>query len=310
MVGPLETAMIAGLLVALMFSMGTTLTTDRFRAVARDPRALLLGTLSQFGWMPLLAYALAKWLRLPNEAALGLIVMGSCPGGAMSNLFAHFARGDVALSIAMTGFSKVVGVVMMPLCLYIYARPFTDANMPIPYGEITKTLAVLLIPVAVGMAMRRRFGPQFAKRAERIGSALGVLLLVVLIVMTVVRNRHLLALATPTMYVAAVALGAAGMLVGLLSAKLWGLPPAQQRTVSFETGVQNPPLCVAILVAAFPPESHVDLLRVPVLYVLFVMSEAIIATLLYRRLDARPSATPLAAAGAGTEPAEIEPVET
>jgi bile acid transporter len=309
MIGPLETAMIVGLLVALMFSMGTTLTTDHFHAVARDPRALLLGTLSQFGWMPLLAYGLAKWLRLPNEAAVGLIVMGSCPGGAMSNLFAHFAGGDVALSIAMTAFSKVVGVLLMPLCIYVYARPFTDAHMAIPYGEIMSTLAVLLVPVAVGMAMRRRYGAPFARRAERIGSALGLLVLGVLIVMTLVRNRHLLALATAEMYIAAVTLGAAGMLLGLLSAKLWRLPVAQQRTVSFETGVQNPPLCVAILMAAFPPESQVDLLRVPVLYVLFALSEAVVATLLYRRLDRRPGGSRHRAAE-GVGAAEIEPAES
>ena len=102
MLSPLETSLIALLLIVLMFGMGATLTWPRFQELARHPRAFLIGTASQFGWMPLLAFALAKLLELPSEAALGLIVMGTCPGGTTSNLFSHLARADVALSISMT----------------------------------------------------------------------------------------------------------------------------------------------------------------------------------------------------------------
>ena len=167
MLTPLETALIALLLVVLMFGMGATLTVARFRAVLSHPKAFLIGTASQFGFMPLLAFVLAKALELPNEAALGLVVMGSCPGGTTSNLFAHLARADVALSISMTAASKLLGVVMMPLCLYLYARPFTSAEMPIPYGDIIKTLVVLLAPVALAMYLRTRFGERFARIAEK-----------------------------------------------------------------------------------------------------------------------------------------------
>jgi len=85
MLGPLETALIGLLLVTLMFGMGATLTAERFREVIAHPRAVLIGLASQFGWMPLLAYLLAKTFALPNEAALGLVIMGTCPGGTTSN---------------------------------------------------------------------------------------------------------------------------------------------------------------------------------------------------------------------------------
>src|SRR5262245_30473154 len=109
MLGPLEKALIAVLLAVLMFGMGTTLTPARFRDVVKHPKAFLIGTASQFLFMPTAAYLLAKALDLPDEVAIGLVVIGTCPGGTTSNLFAHLAGADVALSIAMTAASKVVG---------------------------------------------------------------------------------------------------------------------------------------------------------------------------------------------------------
>jgi len=287
MLSPLETSLIALLLIVLMFGMGATLTWDSFKAVARQPRAFLIGTASQFGWMPLIAFGLAKGFDLPNEAALGLVVMGACPGGTTSNLFAHLARADVALSIAMTAASKALGIVLMPLCLYLYARPFTGHTMSIPYGDVVKTLVVLLVPVAIAMALRRRFGVGFARVAERVGSSSGMVLLLALVSVSLFRNADLFRTISPAMVAAACLLGVLGMLIGAIMARLAGLSVAQRRTVAFETGVQNSPLCFAILVAAFPGEGQLNMLKLPLLYALFVLVEASLATMLYRTLDAR-----------------------
>lgn len=285
----LETSLIALLLVALMFGMGAGLTPRHFREVARQPRAFLIGIASQFGWMPLLAFVLARSLELPQAAAIGLIVMGTCPGGATSNLFAHIARADVALSIAMTAASKLIGVILMPACLYVYARPFTDAALPIPYGEIIKTLLVLLVPVALAMALRARFGERFGQRAERIGGLCGLVMLVALVGISVFRNAENFRHVPPAMYAAAVLLGSAGMLFGQIVSRIFGLTVAQRRTVSFETGIQNSPLCFALLVTAFPGVAQLELLQLPLLYALFVLIEASLVTVFYRMNDARQS---------------------
>jgi len=296
MLSPLETSLIALLLIVLMFGMGATLTWQRFRELARHPRAFLIGTASQFGWMPLLAFVLAKTLELPAIAALGLIVMGTCPGGTTSNLFAHLARADVALSISMTAASKVLGIVLMPLCLYVYARPFTSTELTIPYGDIVKTLVVLLVPVAIAMLLRRRFGERFASVAEKVGSIAGLGVLVTLVAVSVIRNADLFKTLTAPMILAAALLGSVGMLLGSLVARLSGLPVPQQRTVSFETGIQNSPLCFAILVTAFPSDNQLELLKLPLLYALIVLIEAAIVTIFYRVSDARSEPTPLTAA--------------
>jgi bile acid transporter len=293
MLSPLETALIALLLIILMFGMGATLTAARFREVVAQPRAVLIGLASQFGWMPLLAYLLARVFALPPEAALGLVIMGACPGGTTSNMFTYYARADVALSVSMTAASKLVGVLLMPICLFLYARPFTDQTVSMPYFDVVKTLALLLIPVALGMALRSRYGEGFARRAEKTGSLAGVLVLVLLVVTSVLRNADLFATITPAMYAASILLGVLGMLLGDLAARTARLPIAQRRAVSFETGIQNSPLAFAIIATSFHGPVQAELLKLPLLYALFVLIEASLVTLYYRRVG---SDQPLSAA--------------
>jgi predicted Na+-dependent transporter len=111
--------------------------------------------------------------------------------------------------------------------------------------------------------------------------------LVALVGISVTRNADLFKTISVNMYAAACLLGVLGMSIGALMARLSGLSVAQRRTVSFETGVQNSPLCLAILVSAFPTDQQLSMLKLPLLYALFVLIEASIVTLVYRALDAR-----------------------
>ena len=126
-------------------------------------------------------------------------------------------------------------------------------------------------------------------------SASGIVLIATLVGISVVRNAGAFATISASMYIAALALGALGMLLGGLVARAAGLGQAQRRTVVFETGVQNSPLCFAILVTAFPGEAQLEMLKLPLLYALFILVQGTLATLLYRALDARrpPSPSPL-----------------
>ncbi|HEY6882305.1 MAG TPA: bile acid:sodium symporter [Polyangiales bacterium] len=282
MLSPIETALIALLLIVLMFGMGATLSVERFREVAAHPRALLIGLASQFGWMPLLAFALATVLKLPQEAALGLIIMGTCPGGTTSNMFAYYARADVALSVSMTAASKLAGVFLMPVCLWLYASPFTDAQVAIPYGDIVKTLLLLLVPVALGVALRRKYGEGFAHKAEKTGSLAGLITLVLLVSISVIRNGAAFASVPTSNYAAAIALGLLGMILGDLAARVARLPLPQRRAVSFETGIQNSPLAFAVIATSFHGPLQAKMLELPMLYALFVLIEASLVTLFYR----------------------------
>lgn len=282
MLSGLEQALLALLLVVLMAGMGATLTLADFRAVLRSPRGPLIGVASQFGWMPLVAFALATALELPGDQAISLLIIGCTPGGTTSNLFAYYARADLALSISMTALSTIAAVVVMPLLLMVYTRPFTDASLTVPLGKITTTLAVMLVPLALGMLVRAR-APKVAPRLEKVGSLAGIAVLVLLIATGLVHNGALLAATTPAMYAAAIGLGVLGFALGYLGATLLRVARPGRRAIAFETGIQNSPLALGIIMMSFPAAMHARMLWLPLLYALFVLLSASLLTLAWRR---------------------------
>lgn len=281
MLSGLEQALLALLLVVLMMGMGASLTVADFRAVLQRPRGPLIGLASQYGWMPLIAFVLARGLDLPNDQAISLIIVGCTPGGTTSNLFTYYARADVALSISMTAVSTIVAVVVMPLLLVVYASGFTDAALKVPYGNITTTLAVMLVPLGLGMAIRARWA-RAAAALEKVGSLSGIGVLALLIVTGLWHNGALLAQTTPAMYGAAIGLGVIGFGLGYLLAALLKLPQAGRRAIAFETGIQNSPLALGIILASFPAALHERMLWLPLLYALFVLLAASLLTLGWR----------------------------
>lgn len=284
--GP-QQALLGVLLIVLMMGLGSTLTIANFREILRRPKGPLIGLASQFGWMPLVAFGLAVALDLPDAMALSLIVVGCTPGGTTSNLFTYYARADVALSVSMTAISSVTALVMMPLTLSLYSRSFTDADFAVPTRSIVLTLAVMLVPMAIGMLVRAR-SPAAARKIERIGGLSGVGVLLLLIVSGLVSNGHLLLESSASIYVAGIGLGLVGIILGYLSAALFRLPEASRRAVAFETGIQNSPLALGIIIATFPAERHAEMMWIPLLYALFVIATASLITLVLRR---RASAT-------------------
>jgi bile acid transporter len=281
MLSPLETILLALLLVVLMAGMGASLTLADFRAVARRPRGPMIGLLSQFGWMPLIAFGLAKALGLPDDMAVALIVVGCTPGGTTSNLFTYFAGADIALSVVMTAISTIAAVALMPLMLYVYSSDYTSTTMSIPYGNIVSTLAVMLVPLALGMLLRAR-APGAARRLEQVGGLAGIGVLLLLIGSALARNLDLLRATTLTMFAAAFGLGAFGFGLGWLGARAAGLAAPQRRAVAFETGIQNSPLALGILIASFPAAQQPRMLWLPLLYALLVLISASLLTLGFR----------------------------
>ncbi len=281
MLGPLEKSLLAILLLVLMFGMGAGLTLDNFRAVARRPFAPLLGLASQFGWMPLIAFTLARALALPDDMAVSLLVIGCVPGGTTSNLFTMYARSDVALSVSMTALSTIAAVVMMPLVLGLYGPALTSTSFEIPHEGIVSTLAIMLVPLAAGMGTRARW-PARAKAMESIGSLAGIAVLGLLIVTGVLGNAELVGQTTLPMFAASAGVGLSGFALGYLGAATAGLPVAQRRAIAFETGIQNIPLALGIIVATFPASMHERMLWLPLLYALLVLVSASALTWYWR----------------------------
>ncbi|MFK8003920.1 MAG: bile acid:sodium symporter [Polyangiales bacterium] len=290
MIGGVEKALLAVLLLVLMTGMGATLTPKSFRDVASRPKGVLIGLLSQFGWMPLIAFGLASGLGLSPALAVGLIIVGCTPGGTTSNLFAYYSRADVALSISMTVVSTVVAVVAMPLLVAFYVSSVEGLAFDVPLKSIATTLALVLVPVGIGMGIRAK-SEVAAKRAEKLGSWSGVAVLVVLIASSVWRNQSVFVEIPAGGYVAAFLLGLIGLIAGYGVSALLRLPEPQRRAVALETGIQNSPLAFAIVLSALPETMQDEAIRLPMLYALFVLLSASAASWLFQVID-RPKESP------------------
>ncbi|TNE50153.1 MAG: transporter [Deltaproteobacteria bacterium] len=278
-----EKALLGVLVLVLMTGMGATLKLESFKEVLKKPRGLLIGLFSQFGWMPVVAFGLARLFGLPEPIALSLLIVGCTPGGTTSNMFTYYSRANLALSVSMTVASTLMAVGMMPFVLWLYT---TTTSITVPYKNIAITLVLLLIPVLVGVEIRRR-SESVAKVVEKIGSLSGIGVLVLLIGSGLAKNYQLLLDASLSMYMSCIGLGVIGMVLGYWVAALVGLDVSSRRAVSLETGIQNSPLAIALIVLSFPESKHQTMLWLPLMYALFILLTSSLATLLFRKLDAK-----------------------
>ncbi len=288
-------ALLAIMILIIMFGMGASLTLKEFRLVLERPRGVLIGFLSQFGLMPLLAFGLAKLLDLPPALAVAIVLIGCLPGGSTSNMFAYFARGSVALSISMTAASTLMALFMMPLLLNFYAGGFAeqvaasaaaggkDTTFVIPYLNIIYSLLLVLIPVGAGMILKK-ISPGWAKAAEDTASFMGIIVILFLMGAVIIRHGGLFLRTPATIYLASIGIGASGFLFGYGMSTLFRLPPRYSRTISLETGIQNGPIALAVILLSFTGPYLNQMLWLAILYSAFIVMTSSFITLFYRRI--------------------------
>ena len=131
----------------IMFGMGMTLRLEDFRLILTRPKDVLSGSLAQFTVMPLVAFTVAKLLNLPTEMAVGLILVGCCPGGASSNVMAFMAKGDVALSVTLTSISTLLAPFLTPALTLLLGGSSIEVSLSSMFASILK---VVLVPIVLG----------------------------------------------------------------------------------------------------------------------------------------------------------------
>ena len=228
-------------LAFIMFGLGMTLTVPDFTRLARMPRPVLVGLLGHMFILPLVALAMIGLFPMPAAFALGLMVVAASPGGAVSNLWTHQARGDVALAVTLTALSAAVAVVWVPVLLNLSAGYLMgdSADIRLPLGATMAHIALLtVIPVALGMAVRR-LAAAFALRMERPVRILSMLFLVLVVLAVLVRGRDELPRLMLTAGPPVLLYNFLVMAVGLLAARLARLTPQQVITIPIEVGIQN-----------------------------------------------------------------------
>ena len=234
-------------LAIIMFSLGLGLTLDDFRRVLSAPRAFGVGALAQIVALPVVAYAIAVMFRLPSELAVGMMILSFCPGGVTSNILTKFARGDLALSISLTGVISLVSVVTVPLLVAFAADRFMGVDAP-PVNVTSLALAMFLItavPVVLGMLLRH-FASGLTTSVEGFVEKLAVVLFVVVVVGALASNWSLFVENLPVLGPAVVVLNVVLLAIGVGLARLTSLDGRQATAISIETGIQNATLGITV----------------------------------------------------------------
>jgi BASS family bile acid:Na+ symporter len=228
-------------LFIIMIGMGLTLTPADFQREARAPRGMILGTVLQLVGMPLIGFLLIYLLGLTPAIAIGLIIIAACPGGTTSNLVAFMARGNVALSIMLTVIASLATILTLPISVNLALDLLTDNAVAVrlPVGQTVLMLSVLiLIPVAIGMAVRGH-NPALAAKADRWVGLFGAVVLLLLIIGISIANRDRLGGLLIESGPACVLLNIGGIILGLAGARLAGLGRRDGLTIATELGIKN-----------------------------------------------------------------------
>ncbi len=291
LISSLEQVLLLTMVLVIMFGMGATLNIDNFRYAIKNPKGILIGFISQFLFMPFIAFTIAVLFDFDPHNAIAIILIGCLPAGSTSNMFTYFSRGDVALSVSMTAASTLAAIIMTPIMLGIYASGFAaqiEGATPgqpftIPYLNIVISLIMVLIPVIGGMILLRK-SPDWAKVAEEIASFMGIVVIIFLLGSFVIRHSNLMVLTPLSIIGGSILVGLIGMIFGYFFA--WGikLPPRWRRTISLETGIQNGPLSFAIVLASFTAPLDSQLLWVPIMYSAFIVITSSMVTLFFRKV--------------------------
>jgi len=284
MVSEFDQKLLAAMIVFIMLGMGSGLTVRDFLSSLRRPWALMIGFLFQFGFMPLIAFLLAIVLQLPPLLAIGLMVMGCVPGGTTSNIFTYFQKGNLALSMLMTVNSTLFAIVVTPTLLLFYGGFFEAEGITVPIQNISMTLGILLVPVVIGMVIRK-VNANVGAVLEFLGGLLGVVVILFLLVTWVPRNREILAITPLPVFAAPIFLGLMGFLVGYSASKILKFNTVDATTISTEIAILNGPLAIAIVLLSFPGDQGQQVVIVPALYSLFIVISASIVTVFFRKLN-------------------------
>ncbi len=243
----IDTWYINPILGLIMFGMGLTLSLQDFRIVFSNPKDVLTGCLAQFTVMPLLAWLLAKAFALPDELALGVMLVGCCPGGTSSNVITYLAKGDLALSVGMTATSTVLAPLLTPLLVWLLAGTMVDVDT---LGMLMSILYVVIVPIAGGLICQR-YLPKLTEKIVPYLPAFSTLMIMMVVLIVVSHNAAKLLTGGLLIVLVVMLHNLLGYAIGYLIGRLLKLSKPKRVAISVEVGMQNSGLASSLAVLHF-----------------------------------------------------------
>ena len=248
----IDTALISSVLLPaslgiIMLGLGMTLHPSDFARILRQPKPVLIGLGVQMLLLTAICFGLCLLLNLPPELAVGMMLLAAAPGGASANIYSHLAGGDVALNITLTAVNSLLCLLSLPLIVGFSLAYFmaADQAVPPPFGKIIEVGLIILVPVALGMGIRRTW-PQWSDRVEKPLRLFSVLLLALLVVLTMVQQWRLLAEYAAIIGLACVLFNVLSLLIGYAVPLVLKLPRRQAIAIAMEIGIHNGTLALFI----------------------------------------------------------------
>ncbi len=240
-------------LQVIMFGMGLTMTLGDFSEVLKTPGKVLLVSAMQFGFMPLAAFLIAKLLNLPDDIALGLILIGCVPGGTASNVITYLSNGNVPLSITATSVSTLLAPLMTPLLLSFYGSAYVEISFWTMFLSIVQ---IVLVPIVGGVVVNYVFNRYIEPVKELLPtvSTLGILLV---LGGTVSVNAETLMSSGLVIFLAVTLHNLSGYLFAYLVCPLFKTDESDTRAISIETAMQNSGLAASLGLMHFHPAAAV-----------------------------------------------------
>ena len=230
-----------------MFGMGLTIKMDDFKRVFSRPKEILIGFIAQYTIMPVIAWILCQLMQLPTDLALGVILVGCCPGGTASNVITYIAGGDVALSVGMTIVSTLAAPLMTPFLVYVLAGAWVEVSF---WAMVLSVVKVILIPVLLGVFLRSLAGEHVDKVSDVMPLVSVVAIVMIIGGIVAVNAEKIVSCGVLVLGVVAIH-NFCGMMLGFLAAKIFHVEYSRTTAIAIEVGMQNSGLAVSLAAANF-----------------------------------------------------------
>lgn len=232
----------------IMLGLGLSLTIDDFKRVVVYPKAVLVGLTCQMLLLPLVCFGVAKGFGLSPELAVGLMLLSASPGGATANLYSHLSKGDVALNITLTAVNSVLTLFTLPLIVELSsAYFFTEQELKMPFEEVSKVFAIVLIPVAIGMIIKSK-APAITLKLDKPVKILSAVFLALVIVGAVLKEKAHMLEYFQQVGIPALVFNLLSMITGYFVPRLINLEKKQAIAIGMEIGIHNGTLAIFIAI--------------------------------------------------------------
>lgn len=244
----IQTGWVNYLLMIVMFGMGLTMKPSDFGIVFSRPKDIIIGCTAQFLIMPLLAFALGKLFGLENALLVGVILVGTCPGGTSSNVITYLSKGDVSLSVGMTSVSTLLAPLLTPALTYLFLKTSVQVNVRAMFVSI---IQVIVIPIGLGILINELM-PKLCEKVKGILPCISVAAICLIVAAVVSHNSEKILSTGAVIFAVVILHNLLGYACGYLVGKLFKMDISRKKAVAVEVGMQNSGLATTLAGSAFP----------------------------------------------------------